>query len=81
MKFAAKKNPTVLAGFFFHAKFHTNSLYVVEKKIVGISQYPYFTTTAPSRRVLLHLVMYVAMVLPNGSQLRPEVKLTHPKTS
>jgi hypothetical protein len=42
MKFAAKKNPTVLAGFFFRAKFHSNSLYVVKKKIVGISQYPYF---------------------------------------
>jgi hypothetical protein len=40
--FAAKKNPTVLAGCFFRAKFHSNSLYVVEKKIVGISQYPYF---------------------------------------
>jgi hypothetical protein len=33
----------VLAGFFFRAKFHSNSLYVVEKKIVGISQYPYFS--------------------------------------
>jgi hypothetical protein len=43
MKFATKKNPTVLAGFFFRAKFHSNSLYVVEKKIVGISQYPYFS--------------------------------------
>jgi hypothetical protein len=32
----------VLAEFFFRAKFHSNSLYVVEKKIVGISQYPYF---------------------------------------
>jgi hypothetical protein len=43
MNFAAKKNPTVLSGFFFRAKFHSNSLYVVEKKIVGISQYPYFS--------------------------------------
>jgi hypothetical protein len=33
----------VLAGFFFRAKFHSNSLYVVKKKIVGISQYPYFS--------------------------------------
>jgi hypothetical protein len=31
MKFAAKKNPTVLARVFFRAKFHSNSLYIVEK--------------------------------------------------
>jgi hypothetical protein len=27
---------------FFRAKFHSKSLYSVEKKIVGISQYAYF---------------------------------------
>jgi hypothetical protein len=42
MKFGAKKNPTVLAGVMFRAKFHSKSLYSVEKKIVGISQYAYF---------------------------------------
>jgi hypothetical protein len=30
-------------GFFFRAKFHSKSLYSVEKKIVGISQYAYFS--------------------------------------
>jgi hypothetical protein len=30
---------------FFRAKFHSKSLYSVEKKIVGISQYAYFSTT------------------------------------
>jgi hypothetical protein len=48
MKFGAKKNPTVLAGgVTFRAKFHSKSLYSVEKKIVGISQYAYFRTKGP----------------------------------
>jgi hypothetical protein len=42
MKFGAKKNPAVLAGVTFRAKFHSKSLYSVEKKNVGISQYAYF---------------------------------------
>jgi hypothetical protein len=43
MKFGAKKPPTVLAGgVTFRAKFHSKSLYSVEKKIMGISQYAYF---------------------------------------
>jgi hypothetical protein len=33
----------VLAGVTFRAKFHSKSLYSVEKKIVGISQYAYFS--------------------------------------
>jgi hypothetical protein len=43
MKFGAKKNPTVLAGVTFRAKFHSKFLYSVENKIVGISQYAYFS--------------------------------------
>jgi hypothetical protein len=46
MKFGAKKNPTVLAGVTFRAKFHSKSLYSVEKKIVVISQYAYFSSFA-----------------------------------
>jgi hypothetical protein len=57
MKFAAKKNPTVLAGFFFRAKFHSNSLYVVEKKIVGISQYPYFSSSDLGVTAVIVLVL------------------------
>jgi hypothetical protein len=46
MKFGAKKNSTVLAGgVTFRAKFHSKSLYSVEKKIVGISQYAYFRSS------------------------------------
>jgi hypothetical protein len=44
MKFGAKKTPTVLAGVTFRAKFHSKSLYSVEKKIVVISQYAYFSS-------------------------------------
>jgi hypothetical protein len=49
MKFGAKKNPTVLTGVTFRAKFHSKSLYSVEKKIVGISQYAYFNSLVKSR--------------------------------
>jgi hypothetical protein len=48
--FGAKKNPTVLAGFFFRAKFHSNSLYGVKKKVVGISQYAYFSGQISPKR-------------------------------
>jgi hypothetical protein len=46
MKFGAKKTPTVLAGGSrFAPNFIQNqSLYSVEKKIVGISQYAYFSS-------------------------------------
>jgi hypothetical protein len=33
MKFGAKKTPTVLAGVTFRAKFHSKSLYSVEKRL------------------------------------------------
>jgi hypothetical protein len=49
MKFGAKKNPNVLAGT-FRAKFHSKSLYSVEKKIVGISQYAYFSKASKFAR-------------------------------
>jgi hypothetical protein len=38
MKFGAKRDPLL-----FRAKFHSKSLYSVEKKIVGMSQYAYFS--------------------------------------
>jgi hypothetical protein len=40
-----REKKTLLAQLgFFRGKFHSNSLYVVEKKIVGILQYAYFRT-------------------------------------
>jgi hypothetical protein len=44
MKFGAKRDPLLAQLGFFRAKFHSKSLYSVEKKIVGISQYAYFST-------------------------------------
>jgi hypothetical protein len=39
-----EKNPNCASrGVTFRAKFHSKSLYSVEKKIVGISQYAYFS--------------------------------------
>jgi hypothetical protein len=44
MKFGAKKNPTVLAGGSRFAPNFIQNLYtVLKKKIVGISQYAYFS--------------------------------------
>jgi hypothetical protein len=43
MKFGAKKTQLCSQGVTFRAKFHSKSLYGVEKKIVGISQYAYFS--------------------------------------
>jgi hypothetical protein len=54
MKFGAKKNPTVLAGGHVSRQISfkmTKSLYSVEKKIVGISQYAYFSVGLPATRV------------------------------
>jgi hypothetical protein len=45
MKFGAKRDPLLAQLGFFRAKFHSKSLYSVEIKIVGISQYAYFSTT------------------------------------
>jgi hypothetical protein len=43
MKFAAKRDPLLHSWIFFRGKFHSKSLYSVEKTIVGISQYAYFS--------------------------------------
>jgi hypothetical protein len=43
MKFGAKRDLLLAQLGFFRAKFHSKSLYSVEKKIVGISQYAYFS--------------------------------------
>jgi hypothetical protein len=43
MKFAAKRDPLLAQLGFFRGKFHSKSLYSVEKTIVGISQYAYFS--------------------------------------
>jgi hypothetical protein len=42
---------------FFRAKFHSKSLYSVEKKIVGISQYAYFS----ARAHIVYSVQYINM--------------------
>jgi hypothetical protein len=46
MKFGAKKTPTVLAGghVSWQISFKISILYSVEKTIVGISQYAYFSS-------------------------------------
>jgi hypothetical protein len=43
MKFGAKRDPLLAQLGIFRAKFHSKSLYSVDKKIVGISQYAYFS--------------------------------------
>jgi hypothetical protein len=43
MKFGGKRVPLLAQLGFFRAKFHSKSLYSVEKKIVGIWQYAYFS--------------------------------------
>jgi hypothetical protein len=66
MKFGAKRDPLLAQLGFFRAKFHSKSLYSVEKKIVGISQYAYFRLTDQSRpnskanglAMLKHLFLY-----------------------
>jgi hypothetical protein len=45
MKFGAKRDPLLVQLGFFRAKFHSKSLYSVEKKIMGISQYAYFSSS------------------------------------
>jgi hypothetical protein len=52
MKFGAKKNPTVLAGVTLRAKFHSKIPYSVEKYIVGISQYAYFSAVSKLEQLI-----------------------------
>jgi hypothetical protein len=44
---------------FFRAKFHSKSLYSVEKKIVGISQYAYFTQTPKAGHLCPALIVSI----------------------
>jgi hypothetical protein len=52
MSFGAKRDP-LHSWVFFRARIHSKSLYSVEKKIVGISQYAYFFFLPASARVTL----------------------------
>jgi hypothetical protein len=58
MKFGAKRDPLRAQLGFFRAKFHSKSLYSVEKTIVGISQYAYFSCAMdfPALFSLVHIL-------------------------
>jgi hypothetical protein len=80
MKFGAKKNPTVLAGGHVSCQISFKISIRVEKKIVGISQYAYFssglrghkrtylTISESADHALFKMVRYVLL-----QPLRPEL--------
>jgi hypothetical protein len=59
MNLARNVTPLLAQLGFFRAKFHSKSLYSVEKKIVGISQYAYFTQTPKAGHLCPALIVSI----------------------